>query len=409
MPMSTRRGRNLNFVLSGLTFAALSLLVTLSVLAPIASASISPEGLNRIGRAQLVAPAAGAKQVESAARFVFETPRGWTHPQLLISRRPFDPSSWTKIETVDGLIVRDIESGTVTLADLKLGVDADTPLWWAIAVENPGTHAVRVSEVRSLTAQRKFMNRVAPAAWQPVTRKGMLAPSELAGAKWEHGLAAGEAPHIRLNAGYDFQPSKAAPSVPAELSSRAVRLEGQESGGATMRSYLVQFATSPSGTELAAIAKAGGSVFSYIPDQAYLVRMTDEARARLADQAKPLWIGDYQPAYKLSSMVDRNATEARGYTVLLFQDANLNATRSAIEALGIHVTTQSDNGINKMLRFDAVGASLANIATLNGVAWVEPTPKLMLDNFQAQWVTQTNSAQGRRAWALGIRGQGQVV
>jgi hypothetical protein len=138
------------------------------------------------------------------------------------------------------------------------------------------------------TAQRKFINRVAAAPWQPTTRKGMLSANELASLRWEHGLAKGEAPHIRLEAGYDFEPAKAAPSVPAELSASVVRFESSAKATSPMRSYLVQFATSPSANERAAIAKAGGAVFSYIPDQAYLVRMTDDARARLAEQAKPL-------------------------------------------------------------------------------------------------------------------------
>ena len=134
------------------------------------------------------------------------------YPRLMLDR------------AVDGLIVREMKNGSLTLAELNLGIDADTPLYWAVALENPGTHQVRVSEVRSFVAPRKFMNRVAPAPWQPVTRKGTLSASELSATQWEHGLAKGEAPHIRLNAGYDFQPLKAAPVVPAELSSKAVRL-----------------------------------------------------------------------------------------------------------------------------------------------------------------------------------------
>src|SRR5262245_19786011 len=154
MPIDTRRGRKQQIVKAGLMLAALNLIAALA-LAPNASARISPEGMSRVGRATLIAPASGAKQVESEARFVFEVPGGWTHPQLLVSRKPFDPSAWTKVEAVDGLVVREVKNGSITLAELNLGIDADTPLYWAVALENPGTHQVRVSEVRSFVAQRK--------------------------------------------------------------------------------------------------------------------------------------------------------------------------------------------------------------------------------------------------------------
>ena len=72
-------------------------LIALLALAAPARASIRPADPARIAGPTLVAPAEGARLVESAAHFAFELPRGAWHPTLVISRREFDPSSWSAI------------------------------------------------------------------------------------------------------------------------------------------------------------------------------------------------------------------------------------------------------------------------------------------------------------------------
>jgi hypothetical protein len=49
--------------------------------------------------AALLAPADGARVVESAARFAFSLPEGVRSGTLLLSRRPFDPAAWTEIRS----------------------------------------------------------------------------------------------------------------------------------------------------------------------------------------------------------------------------------------------------------------------------------------------------------------------
>src|SRR6185295_5543788 len=101
-----------------------------------------------------------------------------------------------------------------------------------------------------------------------------------AGAATEAGVAsanaASGAPHIRLSAGYDFVPTRGVPSVPEDLTLRL----GAEPDPSALQTYLVQFASMPNAKDLARLAAAGAAVSSYLPDQAYVVRMTSEARAR---------------------------------------------------------------------------------------------------------------------------------
>lgn len=407
--LSSRWGNRLRTGGRWLSAAALTLLATFNFSSPQPSdAAIRAEDMARIGKARLVAPAEGAKLAETAVRFAFEVPSGWTHPRLIVSRYAFDPSGWTEIEASPDRFVREVSGGVSTLADAGVHLDADTKLFWAVALDEKATGRLRVSDVRSFDAQRKFTNRVAPSPLLLPSRVGTLSPAEVASQRAAAEFAVSAVPRVRLQAGYDFAPSEAMPAVPVELSrSQRPLTEAGEGGG--LRSFLVQFSGTPSAPELAAIANAGGAVFCYVPDQAYLVRMTDEARVRLTSDAKPAWVGEFLPAYKVSPRIDRTQAEKAPYATLLFPDADVAAVRAAMSGLGLDVFSVSDNGINKMIRFRAPGSVVAQVAGLSEVAWVEPvvTPELFNDN--AQWVVQTNASANRRVWDLGIRGQGQVV
>ncbi|HEY2954369.1 MAG TPA: S8 family serine peptidase [Candidatus Eisenbacteria bacterium] len=386
---------------------ALPLALIALLLAAPGRASAPPGG--RIGPPALVAPAEGARLVESAVRFAFEAPRGGTNPVLVLSRRAFDPSGWTSIPDDPGLIVREAAHPVLSLADAGVGVDSDTRLWWAVGARDPSSGALRMSAARSFTALRKFANRIAPSPLLPPARLGALGAADGTGAGAARAGAPAEArgpPRIRLAAGYDFAPSAGEPAVPAELSSaRAPR----EEGGAPLRAYLVQFGAPPGEAELAAIAAAGGATIAYIPDQAYLVRMSEAARAKLAAGGRAAWIGDYQPAYKLSPALDRAAAGDVDCVALLFADADLRRARADLGARGAALDDDSDNGINKLVRFRAPRASLAALAALPAVEWIEPRPRMQCLNDLAQWVVQTNIINNRRVWDMGIRGQGQVV
>lgn len=407
--LSSRWGNRLRTGHRWLSAAALTLLATLNISSPQSSeAAIRAEDMARIGKARLVAPAEGAKLAETAVRFAFEVPSGWTHPRLIVSRYAFDPSGWTEVQATPDRFVREVSEGVSTLADAGVQLDADAKLYWAVALEEKGTGRLRISDVRSFEAQRKFTNRVAPSPLLLPSRVGTLSPAEVASQLAEAEFASHGAPRVRLQAGYEFAPSEAVPAVPAELS-RSQRPLAEAGEGSGLRSFLVQFSGTPSAPELAAIAKAGGAVFCYVPDQAYLVRMTDEARTRLTSDAKPAWVGEFLPAYKVSPRIDRTQVEKAPYATLLFPDADVAAVRAAMSGLGLDVFDVSDNGINKMIRFRAPGSVVAQVAGLSEVAWVEPVVTPEFSNSSAQWVVQTNASNNRRIWDLGIRGQGQVV
>ena len=387
---------------------AVALIALLALAAP-AGTALRPADPGRLAGPTLVSPAEGARVVESAARFAFELPRGAARPTLVLSRRAFDPASWSAIPDDPDLIVREAEGTVLSLANFNVGVDSDTRLWWAIGCHDRATGALRMSAARSFVALRKFANRIAPSPYLPPARLGTLAAGDVIGTRAARSGATMETrppPRLRLAAGYEWAPAQGAPPIPPELSSaRAAR----EEGAPGLRAYLVQYESPPGEAERATIAEAGGAVVAYIPDQAFLVRMSDEAHARLAASARGAWIGDYEPAYKLSPAVDRTQPGDIECVALLFPDTDLPRERQGIAAMGAALVEDSDNGINKLVRFRAPAAALAAIARRPGVAWIEPAPHFECFNDNAQWVVQTNLNGNRRVWDMGIRGQGQVV
>ncbi len=374
---------------------AAAVLLTIAVAPRFADSAIRPEDRETMGRATLIAPAAGQHLVETAVRFAFDQPQSTEKPVLILSRASFDPTGWTSIPTDADLVVTDAGRPVMSMADAGFKIAADTRIWWAVAVREEGTGRLRVSEVREFTALRKFQNRIARSPLLPQAKTGRLAPPSPAEA------AAMARPRVRLSTGYDFDARESLPSVPVELASQVDDASG-------IRAYIVQYPYSPGPQDIEKIVAAGGAMVSYLPDQAYLVRMTAAGKAKLEADGSTYWIGEYQPAFKLSALVDRTMDD-RLYATRLFDDADVAATVALLGERGATIVGQWDNGVNKLVRFRATGEALAALAGISAVQWIEPVLPVTTYNANVQWVVQTNLNGNRRVWDMGITGTGQVV
>ncbi|MGH7723869.1 MAG: S8 family serine peptidase [Candidatus Eiseniibacteriota bacterium] len=368
-------------------------------------ASVRMDEAGDPGRARLVAPAEGEAIGAAAVRFAYELPTDTKEGWIVVSRRSFDPSGWRELPTDPDLTLVPATGEVVSLDQLGFDASPAGPIYWAVVSRDGGPGRLHASEVRTFTALPRFTNRVAASPYLVATRQGRL---EMLAPEGAGNPIAAAAPRIRLSAGYDFAPAEGEPNVPVELSS--ARLPIDDASGDGLASYLVQFATPPSDEDRARIARAGGAVFAYIPDQAYLVRMRPEARDGFESETGAAWIGDYQPAYKMSPLLSDPSIERTGaFMALLFPDAEPAAAQQALTARGCTIENVSDNGVNKLVRFRASEAALVRAAGLGDVAWIEPVvPKTVL-NDNAQWVVQTNVPADRKIWNQGLRGQGQVV
>ena len=350
-----------------------------------AAASI-PEGPTAAPR--LIAPETDATVYEGGLRFAWTPPSGTTRHVLVVSTRAFDPRAWTRAVAGSGYTVLEVAKPTVSLVETGLTFDRDTRLYWAVGSARTATGPLSFSEARAIQVIRKFRNRVQPSPYLEASPIGRASP-----------VTDREPDRIRLAAGYSIDPALGEPALPEAMRRSAASDRGPHT-------YLMYYGDADPTTVRESILTAGGSVLAYIPDHTFLVRRESDAPFP-PDAAR--WVGEYQPAYKLSPALDRQPGSPYAMTVLAFPDADIVALRAGLEGAGARVLAQSSNGLNKIFRIEAPGPATTALANLEDVVWIEPYVQPVMDNSSVQWEVQTFATSNRRLWDLGIHGEGQII
>ncbi|KAA3656817.1 MAG: hypothetical protein DWQ04_30000 [Chloroflexi bacterium] len=171
-------------------------------------------------------------------------------------------------------------------------------------------------------------------------------------------IAQESAPPIRLKIG-TFTPALGETiAVPETLS------VGQIAEG-SLNYYIVQFDGPITDAYKAQLSELGVGIRSYIPDYAYKVWMTP-AQARSVSQLSHVsWVGNFEPAYKLSPDLILDGTQM--YRVRLETDGAASTIANRIAATGAQIASQNDG----FLLIAATQAQLNAVAQITEVAWVE--------------------------------------
>jgi hypothetical protein len=93
-----------------------------------------------------------------------------------------------------------------------------------------------------------------------------------------------------------FDPVSEMPAI-AESLTAANRYKGAE------RAYIVQFVTQPMDEYRQQLAESGAKIRIYLPNNAYLVSMTEEVRNAVSALPYVRWVGRYEPAFKLEEVL----------------------------------------------------------------------------------------------------------
>jgi hypothetical protein len=358
------------------------------LLAALAAAAAASLPFGPVAAPSLIAPIPDATAYEGGLRFAWTAAPGTSRQVLVLSTRPFDARSWTRVEPGTDLTVIESARPLVALAEAKLTLVADTRLYWAAGSARGPKDDLRFSETRSVMVLRKFANRVQPTPYISASPIGRAVDR-----------VDGEPDHIRLEAGYDFDPAQGEPVMAATERFDAV-------AGAAAGAWLMYYGDADPARTREAILAAGGRVVAYIPDHTFLVQYPNGAPP-VVDGVR--WTGVFQPAYKLSPALDRQSSLPVTMTVLAFPDADVAALNTQLVNAGAQVLARSDNGINKIFRISAPGAALDPLARIQGVAWIEPYVRPVADNANVEWIDQTFSTNNRRLWDLGLHGEGQII
>ncbi len=207
---------------------------------------------------------------------------------------------------------------------------------------------------------------------------------------------------------HTFDPLEGEPEVDSWLAADEPEARGESY-------YLVQLNGPPTDERRAAVTGAGGQLIAYMPDWSYIVRMTPETRAALAESPDVAWTGPFHPAYKLSPTIGkhgfrhpRRASDSfLTLHVRVFDD--LAGTAERVESLGGRVLESLDDGFQKLLVVHASPALVNELARIENVWWIEEKPEFYLMNDQTEWVVQSNVSASTPVWDRGLHGEDQIV
>jgi hypothetical protein len=128
------------------------------------------------------------------------------------------------------------------------------------------------------------------------------------------------------------------------------------------------------------VAEAGVSIFDYIPQFAFVVKMDNQSRRAVEAMDSVRWVGIYQPGYRIAPDLMGMQSEKEGreikIIVSVFKGEDASVLRGAMERLGGENFEVSRGG--EMMRLLIPGNKIGDIARLFGVRYIERAPEYKL-------------------------------
>ncbi|MGO9527263.1 MAG: choice-of-anchor D domain-containing protein [Verrucomicrobiia bacterium] len=206
-------------------------------------------------------------------------------------------------------------------------------------------------------------------------------------------VTANDLNHIRLR-NLSFDTTEGDPVVPANL-------RQQDQPGKRLR--LIQFRGPVIPQWLQQVESVGGvDVISYVPNNAYLIRLDQAAEDKLRTLeglGGPVqWMGPYHPYYKIHpGLVNSDHGDEDPLVdvhIIVVRDSETNLTMRAMEKLGL-IQESHNNGNESALQMTVPLSTISQIAKLTDVVWIEKKePKRILDEVQDLVLAGQTNAPG---------------
>ncbi len=164
--------------------------------------------------------------------------------------------------------------------------------------------------------------------------------------------------------------------------------------------YIIQFKSALNDSLKIELEKNEVKFYNYIPDNSYLVKISNKQKESLLEYPQVNWIGLYQPQYKL----DSSLLEKEGKLLLildLFDNSNKNKIQKDLENLGATIIENS----NSKFKIFIDSSKLLDIATIDDIMLIEEYQYPTILNDIARGITNVNYVWDN----LGLFGQGQVI
>ncbi|MBG0787338.1 MAG: S8 family serine peptidase [Anaerolineaceae bacterium] len=210
-----------------------------------------------------------------------------------------------------------------------------------------------------------------------------------------------------------FDPLEGVPEVEPDRNSQSRAIS--EAGP-----HLIQFHGPTKDDWLKKLEASGLDVIQYIHPYTYLVWGNLNAISRASALDTVRWTGDYLPAYALSADGYSLSSDPLLVRVMLFPQAGLDSTLSAIERLGGQlqsVSTDADPAFD-LATFLIPGDQLPSVARLAGVYTIQPVPLDGGDRGEVSTQVNVNNVDGSNIAAPGylnwlasvnLSGEGVVI
>jgi len=200
-----------------------------------------------------------------------------------------------------------------------------------------------------------------------------------------------------------FDPLVSLPAIPDALMSRPPVIPN------TKMPYIVQTNSPITEDWKNELANNGVEIISYIPDNAYLVRLQDDQVDKIRGLGSVRWLGDYHPVYKLDPTLSRDSGMV-DISVTLFPDTTNTYVVKLLKMVGGEVLGVAHNDKTNLvsLRIDSsyldILASMPEVRFISQIELNEP-----MNDSTTQFVQSGSTTGGWPIFTHGINGENQII
>ena len=174
--------------------------------------------------------------------------------------------------------------------------------------------------------------------------------------------------------------------------------------------YIVQFDSPVRAEQRKELEQIGAQVFDYLPDFAFIAKMSDESRVAVEFMENLRWVGIYQPAYRIEPALAKTIMAGKTYSqgefiVTLFSGEDVGPISEQIEHLGGQVLEASEYNTRAKLKIELDLEKLELFSRTSGVKWIERAPLWKLHNNVAGGIMDATDVLDTH----NLYGAGQVV
>jgi photosystem II stability/assembly factor-like uncharacterized protein len=211
-------------------------------------------------------------------------------------------------------------------------------------------------------------------------------------------------PYIRLAIG-EFDPLAGPIPIPLPSKLKLDSYPADEEGY-----YILQFKSPIMQAWKDALTDAGARIFDYIPDFAFIVKMSAATKATVESMEPIRWVGIYQPGYRIDPQLMKayiltEEFEPATLVIVVFKGEDLAGISKQLEELGGAILDVTESTWKGKIKVQIDSSKIGDVANITGVKWIEPEPVWELDNNKAADIMGVRSIWNTH----GLYGVGQIV